>query len=73
MPTPDSFRAEMLLNFTLNQPKSNFCSKATMLTGGSGTAKTSSVLMYSRCFAKLKEPMLFKRINFSSATRPHTF
>jgi dynein heavy chain, axonemal len=71
LPTIDSFRSEMLLNFILNQPKSSLCNKAVLLTGGAGTSKTSSVLMYS---AKLKKiGTLFKRINFSSASRPATF
>jgi len=50
MPTVDSFRVEKLLNYTLNQPKFNLCQKATLLLGGAGTAKTSSVLMYADKF-----------------------
>jgi hypothetical protein len=42
-----------------------------MLIGVSGTAKTSSILMYSEKFNR--EVMLFKRMNFSSATAPITF
>jgi len=42
-----------------------------MLIGVSGTAKTSSILMYSERFNR--NVMLFKRMNFSSATRPFTF
>lgn len=71
MPTVDSFRAELILNYILNQPKSAICNNAVILVGGSGTAKTSSVLMYSNKFNK--EKMLFKRINFSSATQPSHF
>ena len=71
LPTIDSYRAELLLNLILNQPKNNMCVNSCLLIGGSGTAKTSSVLMYSDKFDK--EKMLFKRINFSSATRPSTF
>ena len=41
------------------------------MVGGSGTAKTSSALMYSAKFKK--DIMLFKRMNFSSATTPATF
>jgi hypothetical protein len=37
----------------------------------SGTAKTSSVLMYSNKFKEAD--MLLKRVNFSSATRPSAF
>lgn len=47
LPTLDSFRAEILLNLILTQPKSSMCNNAVLLIGGSGTAKTSSVLMYS--------------------------
>jgi dynein heavy chain len=42
-----------------------------MLVGVSGTAKTSAILMYSEKFNK--DVMLFKRMNFSSATMPLTF
>jgi dynein heavy chain len=42
-----------------------------MLIGVSGTAKTSGILMYSERFNR--DVMLFKRMNFSSATKPLTF
>jgi dynein heavy chain len=75
MPTIDSFRAEMILSYILKQQKASpqpliSCSFV-VLVGGSGTAKTSSVLMYANKFNK--ENMLFKRINFSSATLPSHF
>jgi dynein heavy chain len=41
------------------------------MVGGSGTAKTSSVLMYAQKFDQTVQ--LFKRINFSSATSPALF
>ena len=44
---------------------------STLLVGGAGTAKTSVILMYTSKFDK--ETMLFKRINFSSATTPYNF
>ena len=44
---------------------------STLLVGGPGTAKTSVILMYSFKFDK--DAMLFKRINFSSATTPYNF
>lgn len=44
---------------------------STLLVGGPGTAKTSVILMYVSKFDK--EKMLFKRINFSSATTPFNF
>lgn len=74
MPTSDSFKAEILINCILNQPKqikNPLCLKSVLLIGGSGTAKTSSVLMYSEKLAKKNQ--LFKRINFSSATKPATY
>jgi len=56
------------MDFILNQEKSVTCNNACLLLGVAGSAKTSSVLMYSQEFNKDK--MLFKRINFSSATLP---
>ena len=43
----------------------------TLLVGGVGTAKTSTILMYSNKFDE--EKMLMKRINFSFYTLPHNF
>jgi MoxR-like ATPase len=43
----------------------------TLLVGSSGTAKTSVAIMYASKFDGDK--MLFKRINFSSATQPVNF
>lgn len=59
------------MNFIMMQPRTAICNNAILLVGGSGTAKTSSVLMYAQKFNKDK--MLFKRINFSSATSPSMF
>jgi dynein heavy chain, axonemal len=59
------------LNLILGQPKTSMCNNAVLLIGGSGTAKTSSVLMFSTKFDR--EKMLFKRTNFSSATSPGMF
>ena len=70
MPTLDSKRAEILIGYIANQPYSSICKKASLLIGGPGTAKTSSVLMYSKTF---NEGMILKRINFSSATLPNHF
>lgn len=76
LPTLDSWRVEYLTNAVLTQPKSihspsAFVQNGVLLIGGSGTAKTSSVLMWSQKF----DPgvQLFKRINFSSATSPGLF
>ena len=71
MPTVDSFRAKKLLDFILLQKKTILCNNAALLLGVAGSAKTSSVLMYSQEFDK--STMLFKRINFSSATSPQMF
>jgi len=46
IPTGDSFKASMIADMLLTQEKSNLCNKAVLLIGLSGTAKTSSVLMY---------------------------
>lgn len=71
MPTVDSFRSKKLIDFVLCQEKSSMCNNAALLLGVSGSAKTSSVLMYKDYFDRDK--MLFKRINFSSATTPRQF
>ena len=76
LPTLDSWRAEYLINGILDQPKpihssTAFQQNAVLLIGGSGTAKTSSVLMWGGKFDS--SVRLFKRINFSSATSPGLF
>lgn len=76
LPTVDSFRVEFLTNSILNQPKythssTAFIQNGVLLIGGSGTAKTSSVLMWATKFDIAVK--LFKRINFSSATSPGLF
>lgn len=65
MPTLDSTRASILINLL------NLEGSPVLMMGGSGTAKTSSVLMYANKFDSSK--MLFHRINFSSATYPKHF
>ena len=65
MPTLDSTRAEYLINIVMNG------NSPILLLGEAGTAKTSSILMYSNKFDK--EKMLLHRINFSSATEPVHF
>lgn len=42
-----------------------------LLIGGSGTAKTSSVIMYSQNLDKTTQSFL--RMNFSSASQPGSF
>lgn len=76
LPTLDSWRAEYLIENILNQPRpihssTAFIQNGVLLVGGSGTAKTSSVLMYASKFDQSVQ--LFKRINFSSATSPFLF
>jgi len=73
LPTLDSTRAEFLISLITNQPKMPFglCTNSSLLIGGSGTAKTSSVLMFAKKFKD--DVMLFKRMNFSSATQPGQF
>jgi len=77
IPTIDSTRAEFIIDKIahLPHPRSERRKEpgnlSTLLTGAAGTAKTSVVLMYTSKFDK--EAMLFKRINFSSATTPYNF
>jgi dynein heavy chain len=77
IPTMDSTRADFIMKSIGNLPlEKNKLRKEnglrnTLLVGGSGTAKTSIVIMYSRLFNPAE--MLFKRINFSSATEPFNF
>ena len=77
IPTTDSTRAEYIIQLisSLPQIKSEIRKENgqlnTLLLGGPGTAKTSVVLMYSNKFNKDK--MLFKMIQFSSATTPFNF
>jgi len=65
VPTMDSTRSLFLLD-NLHAYK-----KPVLLLGGSGTAKTSSALMFFATFDASKR--LLKRINFSSATLPGMF
>lgn len=70
IPTMDSTRAEYIIQKVAGLPRSNISTKSVLLVGGPGTAKTSVVLMYSK---KFNSNMLFKQINFSSATSPKMF
>lgn len=65
LPTTDSTRAHILIDLM------NLNNQPILFIGGSGTAKTSSILMYANKFDNNK--MLFHRINFSSATFPPHF
>lgn len=71
LPTLDSHRAITLIQYIANQSFSTISRKSTLIIGGSGTAKTSSALMYAKKFNASK--MLLHRINFSSATQPVHF
>jgi len=76
IPTSDSTRAEYIIDKIANLPLERSIIREekglqhSLLVGGAGTAKTSIVLMYS---AKFNDNQSFKRINFSSATRPGNF
>lgn len=77
IPTSDSTRAEYIINRIANLPeirseirKERGC-KSSLIVGGTGTAKTSCALMYANKFNA--NEMLFKSINFSSATSPKMF
>jgi dynein heavy chain len=65
VPTTDSVRTETLIDMHCK------LSKPILLVGGPGTAKTSIVLQYVR--TQPKEEVLFKQMNFSSATTPQIF
>lgn len=76
LPTNDSWKSEYLITAILKQPKPThsttaFIQNSVLLIGMSGTAKTSSILMYVGKFDISVE--LYKRINFSSATQPSNF
>src|SRR5262249_32189695 len=66
VPTLDSTRAIYLMDALHNG-----CRKPVMLTGGPGTAKTSTALMFFSSFNPAAR--LVKRLNFSSATAPGNF
>eukprot|EP01022_Parablepharisma_sp_SALTPOND_P000876 TRINITY_DN105183_c0_g1_i1.p1 TRINITY_DN105183_c0_g1~~TRINITY_DN105183_c0_g1_i1.p1 ORF type:complete len:4616 (+),score=767.18 TRINITY_DN105183_c0_g1_i1:15469-29316(+) len=67
VPTLDSARAEYLIEQigTLNNPI-DVGQKAVLIVGGTGTAKTSSMLVY----ANKKREKLFKMLTFSALTTP---
>lgn len=77
IPTIDSTRAEFIIKKIAGLPlmrsekRKEHGQLSTLLVGAAGTAKTSVILMYTSKFDK--EQMLFKRINFSSATTPYNF
>lgn len=77
IPTSDSIRADFIMDKIANLPlirhkgRHEHGLKNTLLVGGSGTAKTSVAIIFSNKFDSDK--MLFKRINFSSATQPRNF
>jgi dynein heavy chain len=65
IPTIDSTRVEFFMGNALSQRK------PVLLVGGPGTSKTSIAMMYIE--AQPKTSILFKRMNFSSATTPFIF
>lgn len=65
IPTVDSTRVQVFMKNALTQKK------PVLLVGGPGTSKTSIAMMYIE--AQPKSELLFKRINFSSATTPGIF
>jgi dynein heavy chain len=77
IPTGDSTRAEYIIEKIASLPvwrheaRKEPGAQNTLLVGGPGTAKTSVIIMYCSKFDTAK--MLFKRINFSSATEPANF
>jgi dynein heavy chain len=77
IPTADSVRAEYIidkiaaLDGKVRPKRHEYNLKNTLLVGGNGTAKTSVILMNSQ--RQDADTMMFKRINFSSATEPRNF
>jgi dynein heavy chain len=66
----DSTRSEYLLRIFQQLPLDYFYRKQLLLVGVSGTAKTSTILMFCDKFDNSK---ILKKINFSSATLPKNF
>lgn len=77
IPTGESTRTEYVMGLISSLPVIRHARRQepghnnTLLVGSPGTAKTSVCLMYCNKFDS--EQMLFKRINFSSATTPFNF
>lgn len=77
IPTSDSTRTEYIMDKVAQLPlmrsekRNEFSQTHSLLVGGAGTAKTSTVLMFSSKFDSNEH--LFKRINFSFATLPLNF
>jgi dynein heavy chain len=77
IPTGESTRTEFIMQKIASLPVVRHAQRKepghlnTLLVGSPGTAKTSVCLMYTSKFNS--EEMLFKRINFSSATTPFNF
>ena len=70
IPTMDSTRAEYLIHTVLMMDQESDYKKQVLLVGGPGTAKTSTILMYTQ---KLPDNYALKKLNFSSATLPKMF
>jgi dynein heavy chain len=70
VPTADSERAQYLIDLVLDK-----LHRPVLLTGSSGTAKTSVVLQYAKSFESAAgiPDMLLKKMNFSSATTHNMF
>jgi len=66
----DTMRAEIIMDIVNNNSKTEFYTQSSLLIGEAGTQKTSSIILYAE---GKKGQMLFKRLNFSSATTPLTF
>ena len=77
IPTSDSTRSDYIINKISKLPeirseiRKERGVKSSLIVGGTGTAKTSCALMYANKFNQ--NEMLFKSINFSSATNPRMF
>jgi len=67
----DSCRSEYIMKIFQDLPLKYEYKKEVLLVGVSGTAKTSTILMY--CENNFGTQILLKKVNFSSATLPRNF
>jgi dynein heavy chain len=65
IPNVDSTKASYILNILIN-PAKDF---KVLISGDSGTAKTSNILLFTK-YSPFSSQYLLKRINFSFATTP---
>jgi dynein heavy chain len=70
LPTVETIKARMMMDVLLNQARpqtGGWLQSGVNLFGSAGTSKSSAIMIY---LEEVKADKLFRRINFSSATRP---